>query len=127
MLILSVLLGILGGAILGAVILSFGGFIGRSGNTGEEFVGYWNIATVWLGCLYGGLFGMIAAPIAYLTLIRKIGLRKAWLPAATGTLVGGLVGAVVGPPSAAFVGVAGFFIAIKRAVHKASHPEQSSQ
>ena len=126
MLAISILLGTLGGAILGAAILSFGDLIGRSGNTGDDFVGYWNIDTVWLGCLYGALFGTLAAPVAYITLIRKIGLRKAWLPAATGTLIGGLIGALVGPPSAAFTGVAGFFIAIKRAVDKVSRPEQSS-
>jgi hypothetical protein len=127
MLTLSILLGTLGGAILGAVILSFGDLIGRSGSTGAEFVGYWNIDSVWLGCLYGGLFGTLAAPIAYFTLIHKIGLRKAFLPATTGTLIGGLIGALVGPPSAAFAGVAGFFIAIKRAADKASRPEQSSR
>jgi hypothetical protein len=123
---LSMLLGILGGNVLGAAILSFGGLIGRSGNTGEEFVGYWNVDTVWPGCLYGGLFGGLAAPLAYLTLIHKIGLRKALVPAAIGTLIGGLIGAIVNPPAAAFAGIAGFFMAIKRAVDNASHPKQTS-
>jgi hypothetical protein len=119
MLLVSTLLGILGGAVFGAAFLSFGDLIGRSGNTGAEFVGSWELADVWLGGLYGGLFGALAAPTAYLILIHKIGLRKAFLPATTGTLIGGLIGALVGPPSAAFAGVAGFFIAIKRAVDNA--------
>jgi hypothetical protein len=114
MLIISALLGILGGAVFGAAILSFGDLIGRSGDTGAEFVGSWGIADVWLGCLYGGLFGALVAPAAYVALIRKIGLRKAVLPAAAGTLIGGLIGAIVGPPYAALAGIAGFFLAIKR-------------
>jgi len=50
----SMVLGIVGGAICGAAILSFGALIGRSGTTGEEYFGYWNIAFVWLGVMYGG-------------------------------------------------------------------------
>ena len=125
MLIKSVLLGSLGGAIFGAAILSFGDLIGRSGNTGAEFVGSWGIADVWLGCLYGGLFGALVAPAAYIGLIRKIGLQKALLPAAAGTLVGGLIGAIVGPPHAALAGITGFFLAIKRVVDTASSTTNS--
>src|SRR5690242_1884788 len=115
MLALSMLLGLLGGGVLGAAILSFANFIDWLRFGVSSYVGLWR-ADVWLGCLYGGLFGALVAPIAYLTLIHKIGLRKALLPAAAGTLIGGFVGALVGPGSAAFAGIAGFFIAIKRAV-----------
>lgn len=55
----SITLGLVGGAICGAVILSFGALLGRSGTTGTEYVGYWDVGLVWVGFLYGGLFGMI--------------------------------------------------------------------
>jgi hypothetical protein len=115
MLTISVLFGTLGGAILGAAILSFANFIDWLRFGVSSYIGLWR-ADVWLGCLYGGVFGAMVAPIAYVTLIHRIGLRKALLPAATGTLIGGFVGALVGPGCAAFAGIAGFFIAIKRAV-----------
>jgi hypothetical protein len=127
MLFVSTLIGILAGAVFGSIFLSFGDLIGRSGNSGAEFVGSWDVADVWLGCLYGGIFGALAAPIAYLTLVRKIGLRKAFLPATAGTLIGGFIGALVGPPSAAFAGVAGFFIALKRAVERSANDHETSR
>ena len=38
---LSLLLGIIGGGLCGAAILVFGGLAGRSGTTGTEYFGYW--------------------------------------------------------------------------------------
>lgn len=109
---LSLLLGILGGGICGAVILSFGDLIGRSGDAGYEYVGYWEVATVWLGLLYGALFGAFVGPLAYPFLVRRIGFQKALLPAFIGTLLGGFAGAVAGPPLAVLTGICGFFIAL---------------
>lgn len=108
----SLLLGIVGGALCGAAILVFGGLIGRSGSTGAEYLGYWDIAEVWLGFLYGGLFGAILGPIAYGVAVRKTGFRRAILPAFAGTLAGGMLGALASPPAAVFSGVGGFFIGI---------------
>jgi len=125
MLTLTILLGTLGGAVLGAAILSFANFIDWLRAGVSSYVELWR-ADVWLGCLYGGLFGALVAPVAYLTLIHKIGLRKALLPAATGTLIGGFVGALVGPMYAALVGIAGFFIAVKRAVDNAPRQDRPS-
>ena len=117
---LSIPLGIVGGGACGAAILSFGDLIGRSGDTGTGYVGYWNVASVWLGFLYGGLLGALVTPIAYVTRAREIGLQKAFMPATIGTLLGGFLGAIVGPSLAALTGVAGFFGAINWAVKKAS-------
>lgn len=108
----SVWIGIFGGAFCGAIILVFGGLIGRSGSTGEEYVGYFDWAEVWLGFLYGGLLGAIVTPIAYAACVRKIGFAKAWIPAIAGTVAGGLVGALAGPPLAVMTGVIGFFGAL---------------
>ena len=75
---LSLLLGIVGGGVCGAAILAFGGLIGRSGTTGTEYLGYWNVDVVWLGLLYGGFFGAFAGPLAYPFLVRKIGFQKSF-------------------------------------------------
>jgi hypothetical protein len=115
---IAILFGIVGGALCGAAILSFGALIGRSGSTGTEYVGYWVIDLVWLGFLYGGLLGAFVTPIAYVILVKKIGFQKALIPATIGTLLGGFVGAIVGPPFAVVTGVAGFFGAITWAVQK---------
>jgi hypothetical protein len=105
---------------------ALGALIGRSGSTGTEYVGYWVIELIWLGFLYGGFLGALVTPIAYVTLIRKIGFRKAFMPATIGTLSGGFVGAIGGPPLAALTAVAGFFGAINWMVKNASRSEQIS-
>ena len=109
---LSLLLGTFGGSICGAAILVFGAFIGRSGTTGTEYFGYWNPAIVPIGLFYGGLFGAIVGPLAYPFLVRRIGFKRAVLPAFLGTVVGGFAGAVAGPPFAVLTGICGFFLAL---------------
>src|SRR5260370_18365378 len=109
---LSLLLGMAGGGICGAVILVFGAFIGRGGRTGTEFFVYWAPAIVPIGLFYGGLLGAIVGPLAYPFLVRKIGFQKAILPAFLGTIIGGFVGAVAGPPFAVLTGICGFFLSL---------------
>ncbi len=111
-LVLSLLMGIVGGGICGTVILGFGGLIGRSGTTGTEYFGYWSADFIWLGVVYGGIFGAFVGPIAYPFLVRKIGFPKSILPAFLGTIVGGFVGAVAAPPVAVLTGICGFFLAL---------------
>ncbi|MGA7751652.1 MAG: hypothetical protein WCB05_02435, partial [Candidatus Sulfotelmatobacter sp.] len=107
----SVLVGFIAGGICGAIILSFNVFIGRSQTTGMHF-GDWNSAVLWVGSVYGGIFGMLATPIAYVFLFRKIGFQRAFVPALVGTLVGGLLGGVHSPAVAVLLGVLGFFIRV---------------
>lgn len=76
-LVLSLLMGIVGGGICGTVILGFGGLIGRSGTTGTEYFGYWSADFIWLGVVYGGIFGAFVGPIAYPFLVRKIKIHPA--------------------------------------------------
>jgi len=109
---LSLLLELAGGGFCGAAILVFGAFIGRSGTTGTEYFGYWDPAIVPIGLFYGGLLGAIVGPLAYPFLVRKIGFQKAILPAFLGTIIGGFVGAVAGPPFAVLTGICGFFLAL---------------
>ena|ERR1700722_7344907 len=122
---LSLLLGMVGGALCGAVILSFGDLIGRSGNTGSEYVGSWSIETVWLGMLYGGFLGALVGPLAY-SFVRRIGYQKALLPAFLGTILGGFAGAVAGPPLAALAGICGFFFALSWKKSKLEGPSSGS-
>jgi len=114
----SVLLGIAGGGICGAAILSLNVLLGRSGTTGEHF-GDWNYAVAVLGLWYGGFLGAFVTPLAYVLLVRKIGFQRALWPAVMGTLIGGSAGAVLGPaPVAVVIGIAGFFIGVSWATLK---------
>ena len=109
---LAALLGIVVGGVCGAAILSFGALIGRSGTTGTEYVGYWSVDLVWLGLLYGGLFGVLVTPIAYLLQVRKVGITRVFWQATLGTLVGGFLGAIAGPPQALVAGIGGFIVGV---------------
>ena len=109
---LAALLGVVVGGICGAAILSFGALIGKSGTTGTEYVGYWTSSLIWLGLLYGGLFGLLVAPLGYLLLARRVGIRGAFLPATAGTLIGGFLGAFAAPPLAVITGICGFVLGL---------------
>ena len=52
--------------------------------------------------------GGIGVPVAHLFLLRKVGLRRAFIPALVGTLVGGMLGAIADPFWAMVLGIAGF-------------------
>jgi len=108
----SIFAGAVGGWAFGFVILSFGSFIGRSGNTGQEGFGYWNPIPIFgLAGFYGMPLGAIMFPIGYFIFLQKAPIHKALLLSSAGTLIGGLIGALFGPPIAALLGVVGFFIA----------------
>jgi hypothetical protein len=111
-LIFSLALGIYGGGLCGAVILSFIDLMGRSRTTGEEYLGHWSIGDAGVGFMYGAPLGAIVAPLAYVALVRAIGFRRAIIPATLGTIAGGIAGGVVHPLNAPMAGVAGFFIAL---------------
>ena len=106
--------GAIGGWICGFIILSFGFLIGRSGDRGigqEEF-GYWNpMVTFGLAGFYGMPIGAIMFPIGYLAFFQRASLYEMLVFATTGTLLGGLCGALIGPPTAVLSGILGFFIA----------------
>jgi hypothetical protein len=75
---------------------------------------------LFLGFLYGGLEGLIVAPIGCALLLRNVPLRKAFWPALTGTVAGGLLGSLVGPPLAVITGAIGFLIGLVFARRKKS-------
>ena len=111
-LISSIALGILGGAICGAAILSFSDLIGRTGSTGDH-IGNWSVGDLEIGAIYGAPLGALVALIAYPILIRTIGIRRAILPAIVGTLAGGFAGCLMmGFPFGVPTGVIGFFAAL---------------
>jgi len=57
--------GAFGGAFCAMAILSFADLIGRSGDTGTEYVGYWNPATLVLASIYGGIVGAVFYPVGW--------------------------------------------------------------
>jgi hypothetical protein len=107
----AALLGVVVGGVCGAAILSFGALIGKSGTTGTDYVGYWDVSLVWLGLLYGGFFGLVVAPLGYV-LARRVGIRRAFWPATTGTLIGGLLGAFGAEPLAVGTALGGFILGL---------------
>jgi hypothetical protein len=96
-LLLALLIGITVGALCGAVILLI---------STHELV--WNNTALHWGLLYGALIGGIGVPVAHLFLLRKVGLRRAFIPALVGSLVGGMLGAIADPFWAMVLGIAGF-------------------
>ena len=104
--------GVIGGAACGIVIFSFASLIGRSGTTGADYIGAWNWSHIVLGIMYGGFFGLFMGPLGYIIFLRQIGLRKAILPAAVGTIVGGCLGALNHIAAALFCGCIGFFLSL---------------
>src|SRR5271165_250255 len=102
-------LGFVGGAICGALILSFCYLIGRSGNTPPAQAGTFSMSVVFLGAMYGALLGAIAGAMAYLLVLYLIGFRPAIRPAFISTILGGFCGGLVAPPLAALTGMLGFF------------------
>ena len=82
--------------------------------------GDWNAAVLWVGSVYGGIFGMLSTPVAYVLLFRKIGFQRTLCPALFGTLAGGLMGAVHSPALAVLFGIVGFFIGVYWATAKHS-------
>jgi hypothetical protein len=110
--VLSVVIGFIGGVVCGAVILSLCGLAGRSRSTGTEYIGYWNFGLALVGAMYGGPLGAILGPLGYVAIVRKIGFRSATLPAAIGTVTGGFAGSLVTPGFGVVTGIVGFFVGL---------------
>lgn len=110
-LLLSSPFGAIGGAVCGTVIWSFAALTGNSGDTGAG-IGTWDWGVIGLGIMYGGFFGILLGPLGYIIFLRNIGLKKAILPAAMGTIVGGCLGALKHIAAGLIYGCIGFFIAL---------------
>jgi len=117
---LSSMIGLVGGLVCGAVILSLCSLAGRSRTTGAEFLGYWSFGVALVGAMYGGALGIILGPIGYVAVVRETGFRSAILPAAIGTVAGGFVGSLVVPGLGVLTGIAGFFAGLFFAKYRRS-------
>jgi hypothetical protein len=102
-LLLAILIGIVGGAFCGAMILPIS--LWRTTRELEFSVLGW-------GSLYGATIGAFSVSVAYLFVLRKTGLKRAFVPSLAGTLVGGFLGAIVAPFWAMVSGVLGFSFAV---------------
>ena len=122
MMALALLIGWIGGMLCGFPIVLFGDYLGRSGTTGTEYLGYWDPESAWfLARTYGSLIGALLLPAAYVYLLSSIPIAR-WLqlvgPAAFGTIAGGCLGALVGPPLAVLFGCLGFWLSCQWAIRR---------
>ena len=111
-------IGAVGGTICAAVILSFGGLIGRSGDTGSEYVGFWSPAYLGLGFFYGSITGIIFYPIGWFICLSgftsraRFTSRELFIAAckiAIITIAFGCIGAFRDQFAALFLGILGFY------------------
>jgi hypothetical protein len=111
-LVLSVVLGFIGGSICGGAILSMCALSGRIQTTGENYVGFWDYGLLLIGSMYGGPLGAILGPVAYVTFARRIGFKQVAIFGAVGTIIGGYAGALIVPALGVPTGLIGFFVAL---------------
>jgi hypothetical protein len=102
---LAVLIGIVGGAFCGAIIFPISLW-----RTTREL--NWEFSVLGWGFLYGATIGAFSVSVAYLFVLRKTGLKRAFVPSLAGTLVGGFLGAIVAPFWAMVSGILGFSFAV---------------
>jgi hypothetical protein len=109
---ISIVLGVLGGMICGSAILSLCALSGRIQTTGENYIGYRQWGLLLVGSMYGGPLGAIVGSLAYLTIVRTTGFRRAIGPAVVGTIAGGYSGSLLTPGLGLVAGIFGFFLAL---------------
>ena len=119
---LALLIGWIGGMLCGFPIVLFGDYLGRSGTTGTEYLGYWDPESAWfLARTYGSLVGALVLPAASVYLLAGVPVTR-WpqlvAPAAAGTIAGGSLGALVAPPLAVLFGCFGFWLSCQWAVRR---------
>lgn len=105
-------IGLCGGLIAGFIILSFGFYIGKSGSTGNEYIGFWDPEyALWLASWIGAPIGGISFLVAYYAMLRGISWGRILIATLSGTVLGGGIGAFNNLWVAAMLGVAGFWTA----------------
>ena len=107
------LTGAIGGTICASFIFSFGGLIGRSGDTGSEYVGYWSPGYLGLGLFYGSIVGIIFYPVGWLVFLSGFSFQELLLAACKVSIVTiafGCIGAIHNQILAFFCGVYGFYL-----------------
>jgi hypothetical protein len=112
---LVVLFGSIFGFAIGFIIFSFGSLIGKSGNSDAAGIGQWlPMYSAFVSICYGVPFGVLFSIVGYFLFLEKTKITFELLfKLAAFTLLGGIVGALVGPPLAAFLGAVMFLVACK--------------
>jgi hypothetical protein len=109
--VIGLFLGALEGSVFGFYFLSLCDLLGKSGNTGAEYIGHWDVLYDFLGgILYGGIIGGIGGAILHGIRRRGVDLRRMNIRAAVLMLILGSLGCAVGPPGAAASGLVGYFV-----------------
>ncbi|HWZ94645.1 MAG TPA: hypothetical protein VNW30_05565 [Opitutaceae bacterium] len=103
--------GFLGGSIVASLVLSFTALAGRLGDTGSNYIGYWDIGIIGLGVFYGGPSGVALMCILRLVLFR---IPNPWFLRITNysgvlALISGMIGGLKNPFYAAIMCV-GIFV-----------------
>jgi hypothetical protein len=124
--VLSMLVGICAVGLCGIAIAVFASLIGHTMRY-DARVGHLDIGLISVSFAVGMVLGAFAGPIVYLTLCRKVGIGKAFLPAILGTLLGGFVGALWNPLVAVLTGIAGFAVALSWAAYQDSASRRTSR
>ena len=110
-LLISPVLGMVAGWFCASVILSFGALIGKSGSTGEEYVGFWSPWLMLLGVMYGAPIGAICLSVMYVLFLADIEvniLQEQIWKIALATIIGGCIGSGFNPFYAVGLGVVFF-------------------
>ena len=109
---LSTGVGLLGGIVCGGTIISLCALAGRIQTTADNYIGFWDWGLLVEGTMFGGPIGAILGFISYIPLSMTIGLRRAILPAAIGTVLCGFLGSLYSPLMGLPAGIFGFFAGI---------------
>jgi hypothetical protein len=121
----SMLAGTGAGGLCGIAIATFSSLIGHTMRY-DARVGHLDIGLISVSFAVGMVLGAFVSPIAYLTLCRKVGMGKAFLPAIIGTLLGGFVGDLWNPLVAVLTGIVGFVVALSLTAYKDSASHRAS-
>lgn len=102
--------GVFGSIFCGFIVISFGFYIGKSGSTGLEYIGFWNPKyALFLAITYATPLGLLFCPTGYFLFLQRISLFKAVWITTLSTLIGGCIGAAGNLFFAAIMSVISFF------------------
>jgi hypothetical protein len=110
---LAAITGMIAGAVIGVLLMTFAGAIGKSGTTGAT-PGVIDPLAQQLGAMTGAFLGGMLAPAACLRYLQWTAPSRTWLLLPAVTLAAGLLGASIAFPLGIFGAIAAFWICAMR-------------